>query len=179
VFSLALFVVVTLTHLQEELAYIRTMYAGKEAEAVSLQQCRETVLAVTKRLTAARTPEAKRIPRERVRSSFHSVFILFLFGLRYGSNPHYITGYTANGNGCDCVAQVEKEMDHLQQMAQKSIRLQREVHKLQRERDEARAALAAATEQQEQLTTAFNGALLFLLLGIFVAEVLLSFSGGK
>ena len=43
---------------EEELNHMRDLFADKEAETATLEQCRETAVLIAKRLTAARTPEA-------------------------------------------------------------------------------------------------------------------------
>lgn len=55
---------------------MRERLGDKEAETAVLEACRETAVLVAKKLTAARTPEAKNIPKERV-----CVFYLWLLFL--------------------------------------------------------------------------------------------------
>jgi len=52
---------------QSEATRLRELRAELEAQTAQLQRCRETAVVVAKKLIAARTPEATRIPAEKVR----------------------------------------------------------------------------------------------------------------
>jgi len=65
---------------------MRERLGDKEAETAVLEACRETAVLVAKKLTAARTPEAKNIPKERVCFSV-SVQVSCSFRFAFKSPP--------------------------------------------------------------------------------------------